>query len=454
MNNISILDWEQTFQNSKSMYRTVLTHKRNVLHRIKEYKRLGIFSGTDREDLLYYYNRDSLNTERHRKNALKYFIKISLFNSLFSGVGFNNAGAGIRIPLTVEQSYSEADDILESGNITEEYANSEIYYSERVENNFIGTYPVIIERVEDYGDFLKVLVDDIVLMNKSINFSISYEEWKTGYKVDGKRKVKLNKFLRKQGFSQYTLDYYSQQIKTEKSLYLTVSDRVQHIAGMSFYSTGDWNSMGGTSCQDPRNEYEECLDLLPSMYDNKLFIAFLHEDVEDVADTSEKMLARTMCRLININGKQFLIGSQLYGNNETKDELDKALSLLNSYNVFSLSQMIEGTTVHIEQTNGQFLLEGEDEVYLCNDFEELVNCECPACGGSGEYTVENNRGSSVDIECPVCGGSGDYETFVHASVDTYVTVSDERELEPYSEGYTHFGNSIKIRIDEKVLGLK
>lgn len=453
MSILSILDWEQSLKNSKSMYRTVLIHKRNVLHRIKEYKRLGIFNGSDRDNLLYYYERDTLNTEYHRKNALAYSIKLSLFNSLFSGEGVNRANVGKRIPLTVEQNYSEADEILESGDVTAPYANSEIYYSDRVDNDFIGTYPVTIERTEDYGDFLKVLVDDIILMGKPINFSISYEEWKTGYKMDGKRQVKLNKFLRKQGFSQYTLDYYSQQIKTEKCLYLTVSDRVQHIAGMAFYSTGDWHSMSGTSCQDPRNEYEECLDLLPSLYDNKLFIAFLHEDIEDVEDTREKMLARTMCRLINVSGKQFLIGSQLYGNNETKDELDKALNLLNSYNIFSLRQMSEGTTNHKERTNGQFSLEEEDEIYLCNDFEELVNCDCPACGGSGEYTVENNRGREVDISCPVCGGSGEYETFVHASVDTYVTVNDEKELEPYDEGYTHYGDFIQIRIDEKVLGL-
>ncbi|SPU01168.1 Uncharacterised protein [Bacillus tequilensis] len=178
MSIVSILDWEQSLQNSKSMYRTILSHKRDVLHRIKEYKRLGIFNGSDRDNLLYYYERDNLNITHHRKNALRYSIKLSIFNSIFSGEKVNRAVVGKRIPLTVEQDYSEADEILESGDVTAQYANSEIYYSDRVENDFIGTYPVTIERTEDYGDFLKILVDDIVLMDKPINFSISYEEWK------------------------------------------------------------------------------------------------------------------------------------------------------------------------------------------------------------------------------------------------------------------------------------
>lgn len=436
-------------------YKFALQNKKGIMQRIAKYKELGLFIGDDKERLtsnLGYYMND---IKIYRSQALNFAKQISLYNMLTDGQEMLTAPKYDieKIALTVENDFYSADEILESGDVTSHYADSQSYYNDRVEHSFNGSYPVKIERVDDYYNFIQVLIDDMIVMETSVNFSVSFEEWKTGYKVEGKRQTKLNKYLRKQGFSQYTIDYYSQQVRTEKTLYITVSDRVQHITGMSYYSNMEWTGVSGSSCQDPRNEYDDCLRLLPSLHDNKLVIAFLHENLEDLEDLDEKMLGRTMCRIVHVEGKQFLVGSKLYGSMETIDELDKGMKQLNEFGIFAGSQMDRGSIRHEERTNGQFELTHEEEVHIDNEYEEEVSCDCPACNGSGDLTVWTSNDREVEVKCPACGGSGEYYTYATAYISEYVTVTETDELEPYNEGYQHYGHKTVIGLDYGVLGL-
>ncbi|MCY8015563.1 zinc finger-like domain-containing protein [Bacillus haynesii] len=454
MSYITILDeLKEELKNEKRRFEYCLIEKRDISKRIRQHRELGVFVGKGRDILLNGYNYHLRGACRHRKTALKLYNKLKFCKALTGGghLTAHPTPTIKRIPLTIENDFGEADRILESGVVTSNYL-SENYFNERIENDFTGTYPITIERITDYDKFIRVLLDDTITLNKNIDFSINFEEWKSGYKQDGTRQIKLNKYLKKQGFSQYTLDYYSQQIKTEKRLFLTVSDRVQHITGMSFYSNEEWDGIGGTSCQDPRQEYEECKRLLPSLHDNKLLVAFLHDSLDDLEQMNGKMLARTVCRIVNVNGKQFLIGSNRYGNNETKDELEKALRQVNSFNVFSLEQM-EGGEMHFEDTNGSFYLDYHEEVHVCESFEDNVLCDCPACGGTGEYTITTRNDRDVEITCPACEGDGQIEQYVYVDIDEYIDIEDEEEMKPYNEGYYHYGNRIAIPLNYSVLGI-
>lgn len=445
----------QGLSSSKINWRTALENVKRYNKSVLAHKELGIFVGEDKKELLrkIEYTRNMLTS--YKKDAMNYMYKLSLYNMLTGGDDIETTlnMSGEKIELDMDDDFSEATTILESGQYTDHY-DSECEFNERIDHNFNGTYPITIERVADYEDFIRVLIDDMIVIGTPIEFSISFEEWKTGYKIEGKRQTKLNKYLNKQGFSKYTLDYYSQQSKTEKELFLTVSDKVQHITGMSYYSDDEWSS-----CQNPENNYHESVRLIASLYDDKLLVAFTHDNLEDLEEMREdgeengKMLSRTVCRLITIEGKQFLIGTKKYGSHDSRTELEKALRQVNGFGIFSHEQMANGSIWHTERTNGQYRIDGEEEVYVNQEFEDYVTCDCPVCSGSGKYTVYTSNDNEVEVDCPGCNGSGEVETHVSVYIDEYVTVDGGEDIEPYDEGYNHNGHEIDIRVDYSVLGI-
>jgi hypothetical protein len=447
---------QNKLQTEKFNYRWALRNKKEWQQRKTHYIELGIYIGSDKEYIDNHLRMVNNDIYIYRTRAFDMLKKVSIVKRLIGGNIDNSTTAYndvVKIPLTVENDFSQANKILDSGDVTSGY-DSEYYYNERVENSFVGTYPIKIERHKDYEKFINALLDDAVLNNINVDFSITFEEWKSGYIQDGKRQTKINKFLRKKGFSQYVLDFYSQQIKTEKTLYITVSDRVQHIAGMSYFSTGQWDGMGGSSCQDPRNEYSECVRLLASLHDDKLLVTFLHENIEDLEDMKEKMLARSVARIIHVDGKQFLITTRHYGNNETKDMLENGLRQLNKYNIFTSLQMENGDYRHKEDTNGYVYITESDEVNVYETIDEYIDVECPMCNGSGEYGVYDRNDNYHDITCPACHGHGTVEVNVYIDIDEYIDVETEHELTPYDENYNHYGHYMAIYIDKKVLGLE
>jgi hypothetical protein len=420
----------------------------------------GYYGEIDRKDVKKHLENIRKEVAEFREKALKEFKKINVLTKLLekSHVIVKAEKEVIKHDLEIDNNFTLADEILEYSEYTEMYS-SRSYYNERIKNNFIGTYEIAIERVEDYEKFIQTLATDALNKNINIDFSISFDEWKKGYIEDGKRQIKIGKFLKKKGFSSYVLDFYSQQIKTEKTLYLTISDRVQHITGMSFYSNYKWDGMGNSSCQDTRHNHEENIKLLGSLHDNKLLIAFLHESLDDIEKMEydhdcKIMLARVMCRIIHVNGKQFLISTNKYGNNETKDLLEKALRQLNQFNIYTTAQMREGTNYdwHKEDANGYAEIQKEDTAIIRIEDDYLISCECPVCNGSGVYEVETEYcGIYIDVDCPACGGSGTYETYVWIDIDEYKDVDVYEEVYPYNECYEHCGNYISIKINTDLI---
>lgn len=383
--------------------------------------------------------------------------------------------------LEVANSTAEAQDIFDVNAYTTNI-DADCAYSERVENGFVGTYLVRVERADDYARFTKMagkekrhiyaekeavrsdwyndritgneytrLMDELCEKESNCDCKLcnstipTFEEWKSGKMSNG---AKVGKTMRKMGYSQQLLDFYSQQIKTEKDVYLTVSDRAQHIAGMSYYcKMGTWDGMNGSSCQDTRHEDEEYpLKLAGSLHDNKLFVGMLHDSIEDLEDMTDKLVARTMFRFVHVDQQPCLVATEYYGNNETKDLLHNTIEKLSSFDIFSKSA--HGCDRTVEKANGVYSYTMCDEVNIEETIDEYEMVDCPMCDGSGEYEVYSERlENHVEVDCPACNGSGRYEVNVYIEVDEYVEIEDEKELKPYAEEYDHHGTNIVIWLD-------
>jgi hypothetical protein len=389
--------------------------------------------------------------------------------------------------LELENDFYEAQKILDLSHVTD-VIDADSAYNDRVSNDFVGVYKVKVERKGDFqriegmiarqkrqhksdikGDKEQVIIrqyhnDELSLEEarkqlreveeeantcscKLCAFSLSYEEWKTGKMENG---AKVGKSMRKAGIEQETIDLYSLQSKTEKEQLFVVSDLVQHITGMSYYSTGNWDGMNGSSCQNPENDYYECNRLGASLHDNKLFVGFTIDSIEDLEDMDEKMTARAVMRYLEIEGTPVLVATQYYGNNETKQMLHGVLEQLEEVNIFSNTVVNNGDTRHSESTNGRYYLTVCDTVYIDTEVEDEVTCTCPMCSGSGEYEVYSDRlERHMDVTCPLCRGEGDYTTYVSAYVEEEVEVEEEIDLTPYDENYSHYGHKIEIWLDMK-----
>jgi hypothetical protein len=387
--------------------------------------------------------------------------------------------------LEMENDFYEAQKILDLSHVTD-MIDADTAYSDRVSNDFVGIYKVMVERTADfkrienmiarqkrehlhsmrseaenkvykfYRRGLYSLDEARKAMDKArqigsdckcklCSFELTYEEWKTGKMANG---AKVGKSMNKAKINKETIDLYSLQSKTEKEQLFVVSDLVQHVAGMSYYSTGQWDGMNGSSCQNPENDYEECNKLGGSLHDNKLFIGFTIDSIEDLEDLDEKMTARTAMRYLEIDGTPCLVATSYYGNNESKSMLHGAISQLEELGIFTNEVINRGEEQHIESANGSYSMTIYDTVYIDTEVEDEVTCTCPMCSGSGDYEVYSDRlDTHVEVTCPLCGGDGEYTTYVSAYVETEIEVEDEMELYPYAEKYSHYGHRIKIWLD-------
>lgn len=394
--------------------------------------------------------------------------------------------------------------MLDQNQYTELF-DAESAFEDRPQNNFEKTYIVKIERQLDYENFITrlkkeancisdarskehsanqskyyadILTREQFVQNrdeineryrnqtcdcKPCNFrQPTYEEWQTG-KYEGR--TKINKTLKRNGFSQDLLDYYSVQIKEESTKCITISSLPQFIAGMSYWcELHTWDGYRGSSCQDLRHDDEDyALNIGGALHDDKLFIAMMHEEVEDFEDFTDKMIARTLMRYVVIDGKPSLVATQLYGNNVTKNELDNALNELNEVGIFGRSitrqrydkdgnSLQDNVTMHEESANGKYEYSVCDEVNVCETIDHSEEIDCPLCSGSGKHEVYSNRiDDHISIDCPVCGGSGEYTVYVYEEIDTWEDVEGTKEILPYIEGYEHKRDRIQIEINMTLL---
>ena len=255
--------------------------------------------------------------------------------------------------LETKNDFSEANNILEMSYITAPYS-AEDYYKERTEQakKFVATYEIEIDRKGDYEEFKTIannatyhlkeegyynltynercLIDDERQEKRRWLRTITFEDWKNGKYQNG---IKLNKKLRKEGFPQSVMDFYATQIKTEKVVYFTITDRVHDVLGMSNFAKEDsFDGYNGTSCQDTRHDTEYQIHLIGAIADSNLLIGQLHYDLEDVEDMQDKLKARILMRQWKVkhDEKEYSIckGVKLYGNQATKSELKQCLECL------------------------------------------------------------------------------------------------------------------------------
>ena len=259
--------------------------------------------------------------------------------------------------LETKNDFWGADEMLSLSDYTEDY-ESEDYYKERSEmaKKFVATYEIAIDRIADYENFRQVCYSAIFEYKYSefrnaeyeseerqaifeerqkmetFYRSVTFDNWKDGRIDSG---MKLGKKLQKEGFPQNVLDYYATQIKTEKTVFFTITDRVQDVIGMSNYAKmGSWQGYNGTSCQDTRHDASYNICLIGAIADNNLLIGQLHYELEDLGDMQDKLKARILMRAwqIDYNGKTHSIckGVKAYGNDSTKSELMACLECLDN----------------------------------------------------------------------------------------------------------------------------
>lgn len=384
-----------------------------------------------------------------------------------------------------ESDFSEAQRILEISHKTENI-DAESAYNERVPFEGLGTYEVKVESKGDYIDFKDKLVGincidvfrekwakdkisdteyyegrekkyNCKCEKCTLRGKLTFEHWKTGVftyseynkylKADREKSIKLGKYMTKIGVPQEIIDFYSAQVKDEKTIYLTISDKAEHIAGMAYYSDREWDGYNGTSCQDVRWSYgneedgEGVIQLAGSLHDDKLFIAFTHDSLDDLEDMEEKMLARTILRYMTVDGVGGLFATSYYGNNNSKDALHKGLAQLAHVNVFNQDITDDGIEV-VEPTNGFYNMYSNNEVYVCETVEHEMENECPTCDGYGHAEYEGHR-----HECLTCEGNGMIYSYFSKDIEEWIEVEVDLNIEPYAEGYSHFGERVRMNIN-------
>lgn len=343
----------------------------------------------------------------------------------------------------LENDFSEAQRILNTGKYTREF-DAWYLYNDRIESEkFNCTFKIKVEREQDYKRFID-------LVNEYFpNIRITFEEWKSGRLANGQR---LGKYLRKVGFPQEVLDFYSSQIKTEKEVFLTVTDKAQYIAGMSYYSPGNWDGMGGKSCQCPVVGGKYAQNLVGALHDDKLYIGFLHENIDDLQDMEDKMLARVVFRLLeDFAGKEsVLIATRYYGNNESKDLLHKSLKELEKVAPIYSNDAL-GSEEYRESANGYAEVEMVKDIHVYAEDWEYMDVECPLCHGHGWTYGYDADGREYEVDCPHCGGTGTIEIEHYYCVDEYVEVEVDEEIPPYAEEYSHYGYYVEIDIDSEYI---
>lgn len=391
------------------------------------------------------------------------------------------------------------DDVQDDFNDNDYLCNVDVWnaYNERNPEGkkFIGTYEIVIKSTHKYWEFLDVLRKDVASIFEIYNREqyvlqreiwrdaipsdseryreiharideiqeekenhklfelykhedclddmLSFEEWETGKTKKGTR---LGKHLRKLGVSNEVLDYYSQQIKDSGTVFLTISDRVQDIANMSAYADYNWNGHNGTSCQDHRHNENYNVNLVGALHDDELFIAMLHMDRDDAYDMQDRLEARCLMRLVEIDGTYCLLPLQYYGNNTTKDMLNEALKELEQVEEIYSYRVRRGRE-HIErEANGAYELETVRYEYIYIDDEYEVNYDCPVCDGSGRMDTEY-----TEIDCLHCGGDGTIQDYMWIEIEDEVEVVHEESVTMYADDFGHYGYKIRISLDSELI---
>jgi DNA-directed RNA polymerase subunit RPC12/RpoP len=388
---------------------------------------------------------------------------------------------------------NEAQNVLNEGDKTRIF---DVYdcYNEREANDFCGTYSLDVKNDKDYKRFVTMLENAKVCdtargikekyndfesgcqskyINSHTDFDVyykwiqsigklkqdeldshkcnrcnfrepSFEEFVNNRYEKNGNNGKLTKALSKAGFEQSLIDFYTACDKSEKKVYVTISGNAQYIAGMTYYRKEcRWNS-----CQNPANDEYYSRSLAGSLHDDTLFVAMVHDELEDLDNMYNKLVARTVCRIFEDNGVPFMVGTSYYGDSEGRGLLRKALDELYPFNIFGSDVLGHGDELTMK-ANGGYHYEGSEdaELYISETF--TVTYDCPLCEGSGDYYLDQTDNY---ITCPHCHGERELEHEVEVEIDE--TVEGEyidEEFITYYEGYGHHHNYITATVNLNII---
>lgn len=377
----------------------------------------------------------------------------------------------------IKRDFLETQRILDIGCTS--IIEAEKAYSERAKNDFEGTYQIAVEPKKEYEDFLMKLYgvknhvhefnqfrdkmlalyfrglfsseNELIKLLKKGKAEIlkndctckkcsfrnpSFEEWQDNFYQDEKNSLKLSKKLSRL-FPREIVDFYMIQNRANEEIYLTITAEPQYIAGMAFYNNGQWNS-----CQNPKRPDNLPLALGGSLYDDKLFIAFLHNSLNDLENMDGKMIARTALRMIEIDGKNALISTKNYGTDRKCHLLEKAIEEMAFMDVYSYEE-VSGKDIFDEPTNGYLEVSGKSSKNIEIELERkyLFSCKCSTCAGAGEIEkneLDTKKDGFMELEfkCPMCTDG----TYSHAHTD-----GETYDIEcPLCEGEMYLDESILI----------
>lgn len=349
----------------------------------------------------------------------------------------------------IENNTNVAQEILDGGDKTCAIC-ADYEYTDRIGKDIENTYKLKVESDQEFQRFadMKQRIDFDRHYKEEYShikyFSIDFNEWKSGKMDNG---AKVGKTLLKNKYPQVLVDFYSAQNKNveERELYFTVSGASQIVAGMTYYSDGSWSS-----CQRPSEGGNYPMSLAGSLADDKLYVGFIHDELDiDGSGNEYFMIARTVMRLVEVDGIECLVATHYYGNNTGISLLNSSLEQLECYNIYSKDYIGKGESIS-QNSCADVTINTTHDIEIDEEWSDYVDVDCPACGGNGtmERDVSDDYGCNyVEFECPACCGDGTVETEVTVCVDEWIEVESEERFTPYAEGYDHEGDRVYMNID-------
>lgn len=349
----------------------------------------------------------------------------------------------------VQADLIETDSILQAGPFTDHLTASEVY-SERSIVSGVGVFECSLDTIGDYDRFANILYA----------LPINYEAFPTRREwganlitIDG-REYRLAKWLKRQGVPEDVITFYSQQVKkTTAKRFLTISGLPQHIAGMSYYSDTFEN------CQHPEDPLS--VHLAGSLNDDRLYVAMMHDALEDVTDMDGALLARVVMRLVEFEGVEHLVPTRFYGTDEGRADLDRCLEKLSEVAVHGSSirecKHEADSLVSRERHSGGYTVERTEDVHVLHSVQTAVPTKCPMCDGTKKHHVYSGAcDSMVAIKCPACKGMAVLDAHVSIDIDEWIEVTVKDAVRPYNELYSFYEDNDEwwCRVELSLSGMR
>lgn len=348
-----------------------------------------------------------------------------------------------------EEAYKELSQSYVLDDMVYDSSHVETYYNERSEavKAFEGSWKFEADN-EDQLKRLNQTLEREVRLKRYDEESISFEEYKEllnfinsitalEFQENKKDGMKLGKLLKRKGFSNGAVDYYSALDRKKEELYITITSAPQAIAGMSNHGKG-W-----TSCQmtlDGGGEYNK--HLLGSLSDDKLLLMVITKEplTEWEAEMDDVILARSCAHVFNYDDVNVLVPIGVYSS-AYHNAMNTGIKHLQSLGLKVLPTQNGNGGTRLTAQAEQADVSRYAYIYEEINEEIEVSCECPLCRGRGEYTTYINDYDEVEVECPFCHGSGEYETTIYIEE----TIEDEVEVESVIGSYEENGLSYGSR---------